>query len=68
MGSILELEKYRTKCLYIRCPLCKHKQKMKYNKSDNVWFPISPFCCDIMKNADTEVWNNLLDIEIQKAL
>lgn len=68
MGNVIELEKYRTKSLRIRCPTCKRIQKMRYYKPDDIWFPVAPFCCAIMRNADTDEWNHLLDKEIQKAL
>lgn len=49
----------------INCPLCHQKQMMEYDKTDKVWFPITPFCCDVMRTADTPEWNALIDKAIE---
>lgn len=61
MGDIVELEKYKNSRLVIICPCCKRKQTMVKDIFSNVWYPFVPFCCDVMRNADTVEWNKQLD-------
>lgn len=51
----------------ITCPNCKRFQTMEYNKQDNVWFPIRPFCCIVMEYSDTPEWNKQLDYALSCA-
>jgi hypothetical protein len=69
MDNIVKLERRRIgKSVRIRCPICKRKQKMRQHVQDKIWFPISPFCCDVMRNTDTPEWNKLLDQAINDEL
>lgn len=39
---------------------------MMLDRKSEIWFPVSPYCCAIMQEADTPEWNNLLDLELAK--
>lgn len=71
MSNVIELQR----TCEITCPLCRQKQKMilsranklKYQTVD-LWFPISPFCCDAMRILDTPEWNAALDTALSEVL
>lgn len=52
---------YRDTYKTIVCPVCKRNQQMLYEKHSKVWFPIAPFCCEVMRTVDTLEWNQLID-------
>lgn len=50
----------------IICPACKQKQRM--DSDENIYFPVSPYCCEVMQYRDTKEWNTKLDEAIRKAI
>ncbi len=50
--------------IIIDCPMCRRAQKLEYANDSRVYFPVPPFCCSVMKEADTVEWNNQLDKKI----
>jgi endogenous inhibitor of DNA gyrase (YacG/DUF329 family) len=61
----------RPRAIHIVCPLCNGQQKFEMVKDDSfnaIWFPVYPFCCEVMRNSDTNEWNELIDHLIVKAL
>ena len=51
----------------IKCPLCNRVQSMS-RASLTTWFPVAPFCCEVMRQADTPEWNLLLDQALESVL
>lgn len=45
----------------IECPSCRGKQPMHYDDIDDVWFSVSPYCCDAMHYSDDAQWHARLD-------
>lgn len=44
----------------IKCPHCNSYQVFEMAE-DGIYFPSSPYCCEIMASADSPHWNKLLD-------
>jgi hypothetical protein len=50
--------------LKIKCPHCQKRQRMVYARYTRVWFPVAPYCCEVMGIADSDEWNQALDVAI----
>ena len=73
MGNVVRLSDYvrlrvPSQSLHIDCPVCHQSQKLALDSKSKVWFPVSPFCCEVMRMADTPDWNSILDGLIAKAI
>jgi hypothetical protein len=53
--------------LVIKSPCCKRAQGMSYDQDTKIYFPVRPFCCEVMEIADSKEWNARLDLAIQNA-
>lgn len=58
---------YRVPYLSIVCPHCERKQTVEMDIFTGVWYQTPPFCCDVMRYADDEIWNKRLDKLIHDA-
>lgn len=50
----------------ISCPNCGQLQLMEYTYDSKLYYPVKPYCCEVMEYCDTTVWNLRLDEALQK--